>query len=69
VGDWATLLTAGKDGTDGQPPAGWTWTDEAGRTQSCTRDADSPDTAPIYTCSAGPPPTTVPGLPQIRARG
>ena len=55
----------GAAGADGQPPASWTWTDVAGRTQSCTRDAGSPDSAPTYTCSASPPPETVPGRVQI----
>lgn len=59
---------AGADGADGQPPASWTWTDSEGRTQSCARDPDSPDSAPTYTCSAEPPPETVPGLP-IRIGG
>lgn len=53
----------GADGAAGQPPASWTWTDSAGRTQSCTRDPESPDSAPTYTCTAEPPPETVPGLP------
>ncbi|ANZ35522.1 hypothetical protein BBK82_04940 [Lentzea guizhouensis] len=57
----------GKDGVDGQPgrdgvpPTGWSWVDGDGRTQSCARDAGSPDTAPTYTCTAastGPPGTT-----------
>lgn len=51
----------GMPGTNGQPPAGWTWVDQTGRTQSCTRDAGSPDTAPTYTCTApsnGPPDST-----------
>ncbi|MFL6144100.1 MAG: hypothetical protein ACJ72N_19825 [Labedaea sp.] len=49
---------AGTDGSNGKPPAGWTWTDTAERTQSCTRDQGSPDTAPTYTCTAVPPQTT-----------
>lgn len=53
----------GADGVNGQPPAGWTWTDNAGRKQSCARDAGSPDTAPTYTCTAEPPLETVPRLP------
>lgn len=53
----------GRDGTDGQPPASWTWIDDSGRTQSCARDPDSPDAAPTYTCTAEPPPETVPGPP------
>jgi collagen triple helix repeat protein len=58
----------GQDGTAGQPPASWTWTDTDGRTQSCVRDPESPDAAPTYTCTASPPPETVPGLP-IRIGG
>lgn len=44
----------GTDGADGQPPAGWTWTDPSpgGKTYTCTRDVDSPDSAPTYTCTA-----------------
>jgi hypothetical protein len=48
----------GKDGADGQtgpagaPPASWTWTDPLGVHYRCTRDTDSPDSAPTYTCSA-----------------
>lgn len=41
----------GDRGSDGQPPAGWTWTDMLGVRQQCTRDAGSPDSAPTYTCS------------------
>ena len=51
----------GRDGADGRPPAGWSWVDVDGRTQTCTRDPGSPDTAPTYTCTApsdGPPDTT-----------
>jgi collagen triple helix repeat protein len=53
----------GVDGPPGSPPASWTWIDGDGRTQSCTRDAGSPDSAPTYTCTASPPPETVPGFP------
>lgn len=42
-------------GQPGPPPAGWTWTDPAGREQSCTRTG-GPDSAPTYTCTAAPPP-------------
>lgn len=52
----------GQPGANGQPPAGWTWTDVLGREQHCTRDPGSPDTAPTYHCSAQPPPETVPNL-------
>lgn len=54
--------TNGRDGAAGQPPAGWTytWTDATGTTHqvACTRTADSPDSAPQYTCQdASPTPT------------
>jgi hypothetical protein len=48
----------GAAGRDGAPPAGWTWTDTAGRKQQCTRDVGSPDSAPTYTCTAVTPTTT-----------
>ncbi|MGZ3140789.1 hypothetical protein ACVDFE_02050 [Lentzea chajnantorensis] len=68
----------GKDGLDGQPgrdgvpPAGWSWVDGDGRTQSCARDAGSPDTAPTYTCTAastGPPGSTTTNPPLLRFGG
>lgn len=62
----------GRDGVDGQPPASWTWIDGEGRTQSCTRDAGSPDAAPTYTCTApstGPPGTTTTNPPLLRIGG
>lgn len=43
---------AGPPGAAGKPPAGFTFVDDLGRTQSCTRDADSPDDAATYTCTA-----------------
>lgn len=49
----------GPKGEDGKPPAGWTWTDSAGRQQSCRRDNDDDD-APHYRCTAPPPPDTSP---------
>lgn len=53
----------GEPGADGQPPAGWTWTDRAGQQQSCTRD-NTDDSAPHYTCTTTePPPATLPTLP------
>ena len=45
----------GKDGADGavgQPPASWTWTSPLGLTYTCTRNSDSPDSAPTYACAA-----------------
>ncbi len=50
----------GAPGANGEPPAGWTWLDGDGRTQSCTREPESPDTAPTYRCTTDPPPETVP---------
>jgi hypothetical protein len=40
----------------GPPPVDWTWVDDDGLTQSCTRTSGT-DTAPAYTCTAQPPPT------------
>lgn len=45
----------GVQGPPGSPPAGWTWTDELGRTYHCQRDPSSPDSAPTYTCSTAAP--------------
>jgi hypothetical protein len=62
----------GVDGTSGQPPASWTWTDAAGREQTCTRNPESPDTAPTYSCTApstGPPGTTTSSPPLLRIGG
>lgn len=60
----------GKDGTDGapgQPPAGWSysWQDSTGVTHhvTCTRTADSPDSAPQYTCSDTSTDTPSPSAP------
>lgn len=44
--------TDGRDGPAGKPPAGFTFVDQAGRTQACTRDPGSPDEAATYTCTA-----------------
>ena len=42
----------GQDGADGKPPAGWTQPGPLpGQTLTCTRDGDSPDSAPTYTCA------------------
>ena len=41
---------AGEDGADGEPPASFTFPDALGRTVTCRRDGDSPDSAPTYTC-------------------
>lgn len=58
----------GPTGQQGPPPAAWTWTDPgSGQDMTCTRDTDSPDTAPTYTCAADSPTppttTTAPLLP------
>jgi hypothetical protein len=66
----------GAPGRDGAPPAGWTWTDDVGRAQSCTRTG-GPDTAPVYECTTAPPadtvpptvPPTVPGAPLLPLPG
>lgn len=45
----------GRDGVDGQPgrpPAGFSFVDGAGTSQSCVRDPGSPDEAATYTCTA-----------------
>lgn len=59
----------GVPGQNGEPPAGWTWTDALGRNQSCVRDAESPDNAPTYTCTTQPPPETVPAPLTTTRRG
>lgn len=61
----------GQDGVDGRPPTSWTWIDGDGRTQSCARDASSPDASPTYTCTApsnGPPGTTTTTPPPLLGR-
>lgn len=40
----------GAPGQNGAPPASWTYTDLLGE-HTCSRDADSPDSAPTYTCA------------------
>jgi hypothetical protein len=51
----------GKDGFPGQPPAGWTWTDPAGATYTCSPMAGFDPAAPRYTCApGGPGPTPTP---------
>jgi hypothetical protein len=42
----------GQPGTDGKPPEGWSWTDPITQVHyTCTRNAESPDSAPTYACS------------------
>lgn len=43
----------GPQGKQGPPPSSWTWQDELGRTQSCTRSGGT-DASPQYTCTASP---------------
>lgn len=50
----------GPAGPQGAPPSSWTWTDELGRTQSCTRSGGT-DAQPTYTCTASPPTIKRPG--------
>lgn len=40
----------GPQGEPGEPPASFTFEDALGRDQVCTRDPESPDSAPTYTC-------------------
>lgn len=49
---------SGAQGPPGSPPAGWTWTDELGRTYQCARDPESSDTSPTYTCTTASPTST-----------
>jgi hypothetical protein len=58
----------GATGVQGPPPAAWTWTDPgSGQAMTCTRNTDSPDSAPTYACAADSPTppttTTTPLLP------
>lgn len=43
----------GADGADGEPPYGWTYTDDLGIEHTCTRTADFDPQSPTYTCSTG----------------
>lgn len=52
-GDKGEQGDQGPAGADGKPPASWTWTDALGLEHTCTRDKDSPDSAPTYTCQSG----------------
>ena len=61
--------TDGRDGAPGQPPAGWTWTDPAGITYTCTPAAGFDPTQPRYTCAQTTPTTTPPSAgPRVRSR-
>lgn len=55
----------GADGAPGKPPAGWSykWTSSDGVTHhvTCTRTADSPDSAPEYSCEDSSTETPPPG--------
>lgn len=73
-GDPGAPGPAGKDGTDGtdgtdgapgQPPAGWTYTDPAGVSYTCSPVAGFDPQAPRYQCTADatPPPSPTPTPP------
>jgi len=49
----------GPAGPAGPPPAGFTFVDNRGRTQTCTRDAGSPDDAATYTCTTSDTPAAM----------
>lgn len=53
----------GRDGTDGKSPAGWSWTDPAGVSYSCTMDDPA---GPHYACA--PDPVVTPTSPASPAR-
>jgi hypothetical protein len=61
-GDQGDQGVAGRDGTDGKPPAGWTWTDPAGISYTCSPADGFDPAAPRYTCTpdAVTPPTESP---------
>lgn len=54
----------GKDGANGSPPAGWTYTDPSGVAYTCSPVGDFDPSAPRYTCTpdatASPTPTGSP---------
>jgi outer membrane murein-binding lipoprotein Lpp len=75
-GDPGPAGPAGKDGADGKngaPPAGWTYTDPAGVSYTCTPVAGFDPSAPRYQCTAdapaSPTPTTSPPAPATRRGG
>lgn len=52
---------SGPSGANGQPPAGWTYTDPAGNTYSCTRVSNFDPSSPQYQCAqTGSAPTPAP---------
>lgn len=51
---------AGPSGAAGQPPAGWTYTDPAGDTYTCTRVADFDPSNPQYQCALTSTPSPSP---------
>lgn len=53
----------GRDGTDGKSPSGWSWTDPAGVSYSCTMDDPA---GPHYACA--PDPVVTPTSPASPAR-
>lgn len=44
----------GMNGVDGQPPLSWTYTDELGISQTCSRTDPFDPTAPTYSCAPTP---------------
>jgi hypothetical protein len=50
----------GQDGTPGQPPAGWTYTDPAGVSYTCSPAPGFNPSSPRYTCSPDPTPSPSP---------
>ena len=44
----------GTNGTAGEPPASWTWTDDAGVTYVCNRTDPFDPAFPTYSCTAQP---------------
>ena len=59
---------AGATGPAGSAPAGWSWTDAAGVTYTCTPDTGTPQ--PHYSCApAGPAPGSPPATPAAARHG
>lgn len=53
----------GRDGANGQPPAGWTTNYADGSTETCTRASPFDPASPRYECTRSAPPSTDPPLP------
>ncbi|MDJ0345236.1 collagen-like protein [Streptomyces sp. H10-C2] len=67
-GDQGSAGKDGRDGSNGAPPAGWTYTDAAGITYTCSPAAGFDPAAPRYTCTANQP-TPAPPPPSPARRG